>query len=217
MTPKFSKSDVVRTSYKTVSLCNSEWAQFILKDVPITGEYEGKNYWNCFDIYDYGEKGIRFLVGNGAPYYETNKYSSDLLQHYGLEIRNNYNGTSKEEKAKRKELLDAFCDSINNGIHDPLPVTSFANFKKQLVEQKKMWPDKSYCSISQRLLNSVSNKEIKTKINEGIKAVYDKVTPMQQKNTSEEEKIEFTLKIIASEQRIMNLKKEQKNNYDRSI
>lgn len=224
MTPKFSKSDVFRTTHKTVSLCNSEWAQYILKDIPLSGEYCGTNYWNNIEVYDYAEKDIRFLVGNGAPYYETDKYCSSILKQYGEEIKKYFSGWTKEDKAKRKELLDAFCDSINNGIHDPLAVTSFGNFKKQLVEQKAMWPEKSYCCIAKELMDAVPNlyphsrtEEIRNKINSGIKALYDKVTTMQKSDTSKEKKMEFTLNIIASKQRILNLKKEQRKEKDIEI
>lgn len=52
MTPKFTKADAYRTDKPIVSLCNIYEGQYIIKDMEKIGEYEGTNYWNCFDIYE---------------------------------------------------------------------------------------------------------------------------------------------------------------------
>ena len=213
MTPKFSKSDVFRTNNKIVGLAGgfAEFhSQFLLQGEERTGTYEGRSYFNCYDIYDVN--GIRFLVGNGAP--DTHNYSKQVLKELGTRAKE-LTGWTQEAINERKRLLGKFCDSIKNGIRDPEPVTSFGYFKKQLVEQKKMWPDKSYCEISKELLEETSEESIKEKINAGIKKVYDRMTSLQKKDTPEEKKMEFTLQTIAVVEKGRQEEKEKNQNPER--
>lgn len=171
MATKFSKADVYRTNNIVVSLCNSEYAQDIVKCFDRIGEYEGQNYWNCFDIYDID--GIRFLVGNGAPYYQTNKYNRELLKQTSKEIRN-INSWTENNIQKQKELVYKFCDSIKKGIHDPSVINSFQSYKKNLCEQIDFFPDKPLLKVASELTNYINIKnetEIKQKINDGINKV----------------------------------------------
>ncbi len=176
MTPKFSKSDAYRTANKIVGICNIDRIQFLLMGVPQDGWYEGRNYWNCFDIYDVN--GIRFHIGNGAT--ETNNYSSTLLTKLGNEAQK-LSGWDDATKKKRAELLKEFTDSIEKGIHDPSPVTSFANFKRQLVEQKDMWPNKDIREVAKELFDEIpyswtdeAKTELNTKINNGVEKIINK-------------------------------------------
>ena len=235
MTPKFSKSDAYRTTNKIVGICNEEWIQFLLKDETRDGEYEGRNYWDCFDIYDVN--GIRFHIGNGAS--QTNNYSSEILSKLGKEAQSIGRWTDEDIK-KRKELLKQFCTSIEKGIHDPAPVTTFGNFKKQLVEQHNMWPEKSFCQISKELLEYIPNlypytrtEEIKNKINDGLKKELEKLESKLEVSKLEhacfttfyfshsvsdipvaERKMEYVLRHIFRKQRDLNLRKEKKNGFE---
>lgn len=162
MTPKFSKQDAYRTSDTIVGICNENYIQHLLRGTDRTAEYEGVNYWNCFDIYDID--GIRFHVGNGAN--QTKNYSSELLKNLGEQARE-LHGWDELSVNKRKELLKEFCDSIHKGIHDPSPINNFTQFKKQLVEQKDMWPEKSWTEIGKLLNDCVTNKG-KEPVNTGL-------------------------------------------------
>ena len=121
--------------------------------------------------------------------------------------------TKLKEKSKEDTVkLSSAEPSNKKGIRDPAPVTSFANFKKQLVEQQDMWPEKSLLAIAKELLDSVplsKKKEVKEKINNGIKKEYEKVSGLQSESASENVKMEFALKVIAAKQRELNQKKEQ--------
>lgn len=171
MTPKFSKQDAYRTSKTIVGLAGSPYefyAQFLFKGEDRVGEYEGQNYWNCFDIYDVND--IRFHIGNGAK--NTKNFSYNVLKELG-EKAEKLHGWSNEDIIQRKELLKEFCDSIHKGIHDPSPINNFTQFKKQLVEQKDMWPEKSWTEIGKLLNDCVTNKG-KEAVNAGLgKAMTD--------------------------------------------
>ena len=130
MTPKFSKADAYRTDKPIVSLCNSYEAQYIIKDMNKIGEYEGVNYWNCFDIYE--ANGIRFFYGNGVGV--TNNYSTDILKNCASRIEK-INGWSENDIQLRKNIVKEFTDSIHAGITDPSPIKNFTQFKKELVKQ----------------------------------------------------------------------------------
>lgn len=176
MTPNFSKSDAYRTANKIVGICNEDRIQFLLMGVSKDGWYEGRNYWNCYDIYDVN--GIRFHIGNGAS--ETNNYSKKLLTKLGNEAQK-LHGWDDATKKKRAELLKEFTDSIEKGIRDPSPVTSLQNFKKQLVEQKDMWPNKDIREVAKELFNEIpsdwteeSKLDLNYKINNSLEKTIKK-------------------------------------------
>lgn len=209
MTPKFSKADAFRTTDKIVSLGNSYESQYVIRGLEKIGEYEGVNYWNCFDIYE--ANGIRFFQGEGCP--QLSESFNSIVKLCGKEIDNKCRGWSEEDVQKRKGLIEALCNNIKAGRHDPSKVTSFGNFKKQLVEQKKLWPDKSFISISKELLAHVPllypytrTEEIKDKINSGINAEINRLSGPGFNELSYETKLGCALQNLYTAQ----LKKEEK-------
>ncbi len=128
------------------------------------GEYEGANYWNCFDIYE--ANGIRFFYGNGVS--ETNNFSTELLNKYGKQI-NEIDGWTEEAINKRKEIVKQFCESIKKGIHDPSPIKNWSQFKKNLVQQMDFFPDKTAFDVAKELTDNWVVKEAKDEINSKLK------------------------------------------------
>ena len=215
MTPEFSTSDVFRTNNIIVSLHNRFEGYKLLAPFERDGYNSGRFGWN-YDIYDIN--GIRFLLGDREPDMLYN-YSTVLLNKYAMEIDALDHGDYNKYKDAAGKILKQFCDSIKKGIHDPAPVTSFANFNKQLVEQQDMWPEKSLLALAKELLDSVplsKEKEVKEKINNGIKKEYEKVSGLQSESASENVKMEFALKVITAKQRELNQKKEQNQENTRS-
>lgn len=156
MTYKFSKSDVYRTTDTIVSLGNIYEAQYLIRGMNKIGEYEGQNYWNCFDIYEYN--GIRFLHGEGVSV--SDNFSHKIMKETGINIDKAYYTCSStdEYRSKIKELLDTFCNSINKGIHDPSPILNFNQYKKNLYEQHNFYPEKPLLQIAQELNKYIPEK-----------------------------------------------------------
>lgn len=201
MVVKFSRSDVGRTNDIIVSLGNSYLGQFIVGDLVKTGEYEGENYWNCFDIYDYN--GIRFLYGNGKPM--SDNFSHRLFKKTAVELRA-VSGWSKEDIEKRKNILDAFCTTIRKGIHDPSPVNSFRSFKKNLIEQHSFFPDMNLADVAKLSLSATLVKDydrITAYINNCLSNLIKK-HPEQFKNLDENSKYNASLEYIIEEDRAKN-------------
>ncbi len=220
MKPEFSTSDVFRTNNTIVSLHNRLEGYKLLAPFKPDGYNSGKYGWN-YDIYDIN--GVRFLLGDREPDMPY-KYSTVLLNKYASEMdaldREITASDYKKYREAAEKIIEQFCTSIKKGIHDPAPVTSFSNFKKQLVEQHDMWPEKSYCQISKELLDEVpystKTESIKNKINKGIKKEYERVSELQSESASENVKIEFALKVITAKQRKLNHNKEQTQKNTRS-
>ncbi len=173
MKVQISKRDVFNTTRKIVDLGNSFEAQFLLH--PYQADfYNAGEQWN-YDVYDINGK--RFLYGDRTPDPWHKNYSTEIMKKYAGEARK-LDVTDKEYRAKHDRLMELFCESIDRGIHDPAPVTSFANFKRQLSEQHDMFPNKSLSQIGKELLEEVpygkKSGEIKEKINAGLKKLMEK-------------------------------------------
>ena len=136
------------------------------------GSYEGQNCWNSFDVYEVGN--VRFLYGNFSR--ESKDFSSKLLKEIGLKARDIWNNSfhndiyiSDETRVNEiQKLAEDFATSIEKGIHDPGPIKSFVSYKKELLEQHKMFPDKPLLEIASELTKCIVNDEAKQKVNIGI-------------------------------------------------
>lgn len=187
MTPKFTREDVYRTNDKIVSLGNMFEAQYIVSSMNKIGTYEGKNYWNCFDIYEHN--GIRFLYGEGTS--PTENYSHVLMKECGRTIKETCPSWLEEDKKKKLELIDKFCDSIEQNISI---IKSFKAFKHSLYEQKKKFPDKPLIEIASDLTKYyMYDDSVKEKISESLIKVMIKVI----KNTPEKMNDEIAKKALS--------------------
>ena len=178
MTPRYTRQDVFRTTYEMVDLGHIFEAQFLLKYYERVG-YNAGEQWN-YDIYDINGK--RFLYGDRTPDLKNN-YSTEILKKCGREAQK-LSWTDPDYQKKADKLMQEFCDSIDKGIHDPSPVTSFANFRRQLVEQKKMFPQKSLTDIAKELYNEIPYKkkdEVKVSIDAGFHKIMEKYAGLMSK------------------------------------
>lgn len=159
--------DIFNTPNTVVDMGNSFEFQFLVSQLSPQFYNAGTCGWN-YDVYDF--KGFRFLYGDRTPMGGRQNWSAKVLRPLARESR--AISISDENWTQRKdECLEKFCESIRKGIHDPEPVTSYRNFKRQLVEQKKMFPEESFASIAKELLGNVPykrKKEVEGKIREGL-------------------------------------------------
>lgn len=121
------------------------------------------------------------------------------------EMRNVNCISGEEDKAKREEILDKFIDSVNRGIHDPSQILNFNQYKKNLYEQHKMFPEKSLLEIGKELTDYIPNmiptkrgwdwakSDVKEKVNEGLQKYTQK---FYSNNKSSEEFMEEALKNV---------------------
>lgn len=195
MTPRFTKSDVYRTNDKIVSLGNMFEAQYLVSSMEKIGTYEGANYWNCYDIYEHN--GIRFLYGEGIS--PTNNYSHKLMKECGRTIKEKFPSWLEKDKVKKLELIDKFCETIEQGIHDPSKIKSFNSYKANLCEQKKFFPEKSLIDIASDLTkNYIEDESVKEKISVGLQKIM-KSYPERMKDKPLEEAAKEALNIIFEE------------------
>ncbi len=159
--------DVFNTLNTVVDMGNSFEFQFLVSQLSPQFYNAGTFGWN-YDVYDF--KGFRFLYGDRTPMGGRQNWSTKILRSLARASRAISFAEENYEK-KKDECLEKFCESIRKGIHDPAPVTSYGNFKRQLVEQKGMFPEESFASIAKELLGCVPykrKKEVEGKIREGL-------------------------------------------------
>lgn len=159
--------DVFNTPNTVVDMGNPFEFQFLVSQLSPQFYNAGTYGWN-YDVYDF--KGFRFLYGDRTPTGGRQNWSTKILR--SLARASRAISFSDENWTQRKdECLEKFCESIRKGIHDPEPVTSYGNFKRQLVEQKGMFPEESFASIAKELLDNVPykrKKEVEGKIRAGL-------------------------------------------------
>lgn len=159
--------DVFNTPNTVVDMGNSFEFQFLVSQLSPQFYNAGIYGWN-YDVYDF--KGFRFLYGDRTPMRGRQNWSTKVLRPLARASR--AISFSDENWTQRKdECLEKFCESIRKGIHDPEPVTSYGNFKRQLVEQKGMFPEESLVSIAKELLDEIPYKkrsEVEAKIRAGF-------------------------------------------------
>ncbi|MBO4858713.1 MAG: hypothetical protein J5527_09375 [Treponema sp.] len=218
MIPKFSKADAYRTDKPIVSLCNSYEGQYIIKDMNKIGEYEGTNYWNCFDIYE--ANGIRFFYGNGVNY--TNNFSTDILKDCSSRIEKII-GWSESDIQLRKNIVKEFTDSIHAGIKDPSPIKNFTQFKKELVKQVDSY-DKltglnklpvDMLKISSILTKHIVSDEAKVEINQKLQtAILENqrdCAGFYQNDKTDKEKLSTTLILVYRQEKDRQIHHDKKN------
>lgn len=215
MKTKLSAKDIFNTNRQIVDLGNSFEAQFLL--MPYSADfYNAGEQWN-YDVYDINGK--RFLYGDRTPDPRKKNYSTEVMKKCAREARN-LDHTDKEYRSKHERLMEIFCDSIDRGIHDPAPVTSFANFKRQLSEQKEMFPDKSLTQIGKELLDEIpygkKTEEIKGKINVGLMKVMEKYKGLMSR-ARPGMKMEACLKLVCVEQSKKNAREKKMEAPGRSM
>ena len=214
MIHKFTKSDVYRTNRQVIKVGMSFESQFLFQAYTREGWNEGVQ-WN-YDIYDIGGK--RFLWGNVEP--DRHIFSTKILEEIGLKARETSNIINAEERQEAvNKLLKEFCDSIDKGIHDPSPITSFNSFAKNLSEQHDFFPEKSLIEISKELLekhihynwNKPEEKQaVKDKISLKMKKYMDSNLNFNDIASIKEESMNKMLsKIVADYKEKENIKKKQ--------
>lgn len=124
--------------------------------------------WN-YDVYDIN--GVGFVEGDRIPNFEnSSRYSEEILN----KVTDKINEISKKsyfQKTEYSEFLDAFkefTDSVKQGIHDPSTIKSFANYKREFLDQKNQHPDEDLLLVAQRLTKHIDPKA-KEKIQEVLK------------------------------------------------
>lgn len=209
MTPKFSKADDYRTDKPIVSLCNSYEGQYIVNAIEKIGEYEGQNYWNCFDIYE--ANGIRFFYGNGVS--PTNNFHSEILKDCGKRLEA-LSGWTDDVQQKRKEIVKEFTDSIHAGIKDPTPVKNWSQFKKNLVQQMDFFPEKKAFDVAKDLTDKWVLKEAKEEINTKLQAAMLEnqrdCAGFYQNVKTDKEKLDTTLMFVYRQEKDRQLQRDQK-------
>lgn len=209
MTPKFTKADAYRTDKPIVSLCNSYEGQYIIKDMKKIGEYEGQNYWNCFDIYE--ANGVRVFYGNGVS--PTDNYNTEILKDCGKRLEE-LNGWSDETIHKRKEIVKEFTDSVLAGIKDPSPIKNWSQFKKNLVQQVDFFPKKSVLEIAKNLTDKWIVSEAKDEINSKLQSAMVEnrrdCPGFYQNDKTDKEKLETTLTLIYRQEKDRQILRNQK-------
>lgn len=202
MKTEMKSKDVFNTTNIVVDLGQSVEAQNLLSG--FSPDYYNAGYLgHNFDIYDIN--GIRFLLGGRTPdpwQYKRTTYSTEILKKCSKEMYS-LDSTARDYQEKKLRIMEVFCNSIERGIHDPKPVTSWPNFKRQLAEQKAMFPNKTLTLIGKELLEEVpsgkNSGEIKERICDGIQKVID-AHPELGVPGQPERKMEGALRIIHDEQ-----------------
>lgn len=159
--------NVFNTIYTVVDMGNSFDFQFLANHISPQFYNAGTFGWN-YDVYDF--KGFRFLHGDRTPMKGRQNWSTKALKSMAR-VSRGISYADEDWKERKDACLEKFCDSIRRGIRDPEPVTSYGNFKRQLVEQKGMFPDESFASIAKELLDNIPYKrkaEVEGKIREGL-------------------------------------------------
>lgn len=162
MTPRWTTKEAKDLNNRIVDVSFSDQIQHLLKFFNRVGYNAGPLGWN-YDIYN--ENNVTIVYGDRVP--DSIKYncSREIVAKVSDVAKNL--SWSNDDKLKAVKLMKEFTDSIHAGIHDPTPINNFTQFKKQLVEQKDMWPEKSFVEIG-KILNSAITKNGKEPVNTGL-------------------------------------------------
>lgn len=216
MTPKFTKADAYRTDKPIVSLCNIYEGQYIIKDMEKIGEYEGTNYWNCFDIYE--ANGVRFFYGNGIG--KTGNFSNDILKQCAAKIAG-IDGWTEDKIQMRKNIVKEFTDSIHTGVKDPSPIKNFSQFKRELVKQVDSYNrltgrDKpvDMLKISSILSKFIVSDEAKAEINAKLQGAMLEnqrdCAGFYQNDKTDKDKLATTLSLVYRQEKDRQIQRDQK-------
>lgn len=217
MTPKFSKADAYRTDKPIVSLCNSFEGQYIIKDMEKIGEYEGTNYWNCFDIYE--SNGIRFFYGSGVD--STKNFSKDILKNCASRIQK-INGWSETDNQLRRNIVKEFADSIQAGVKDPSPIKSFTQFKRELVKQVDAYDRLTEMNktpvdileissiLSKYIVSDEAKDEINAKLQNAMLENQRDCAGFYQNDRTDKDKLGTTLLLVYRQEKDRQIQRDQK-------
>lgn len=203
MTPKFTKSDAYRTDKPIVSLCNIYEGQYIIKNMEKIGEYEGTNYWNCFDIYE--ANGVRFFYGNGIG--KTGNFSNDILKQCAAKIAG-IDGWTEDKIQIRKNIVKS-------------PIKNFSQFKRELVKQVDSYDrltgrDKpvDMLKISSILSKFIVSDEAKAEINAKLQGAMLEnqrdCAGFYQNDKTDKDKLSTTLSLVYRQEKDRQIQRDQK-------
>lgn len=216
MTPKFTKADAFRTDKPIVSLCNIYEGQYIIKDMNKIGEYEGVNYWNCFDIYE--ANGVRFFYGNGQN--STKNFSTDILKECAARI-SKIDGWTEDKIQMRKNIVKEFTDSIHAGVKNPSPIKNFSQFKRELVKQVDSYDRLTgrYKSVDMLKISSVlsrfivsdeAKEEINSKLQTAMTENQRDCAGFYQNDKTDKDKLATTLSLVYRQEKDRQIQRDQK-------
>lgn len=177
MKTKMAKADVESKFSNVIVLYNyqTEAVNSIKKTFSPVGYNAGVYGWN-YDVYDIN--GVGFVEGYRIPNFTNSaRYSKEILDKVTDKINEIWKNNRKHEnipsynyKKEQAEFLNAFkefTDSVKQGIHDPSTIKTFADFKREFIDQKNQHPDENLLLLAQRLTNHIA-PESKEKIQEAL-------------------------------------------------
>lgn len=176
---EMTKSDVESEFSKVVVLHGGQqkFINLLKRAVEPYGYNAGVYGWN-YDVYKIN--GIGFAEGYRIPNFRNEaRYSQEIMDNAVEKaeevVKNNRkpeNIPSYNYEKEKSEVLDAlkvFTDSVRQGIHDPSVIRTFADYKRELVDQKKQHPHEDILTAAKRLDSHFYDEEARKKINGELK------------------------------------------------
>ncbi len=177
MKVSMTKADVESEFSNVVVLYNyqNKVVNSIKKAFNPIGYNAGVYGWN-YDVYDIN--GIGFVEGYRIPNFRNStRYSKEILDKVVNKIDEIWGNNRKHEnipsynyEKEQAEFSDAFkefTDSVKQGIHDPQTIRTFADYKREFIDQKNQHPDEDLLSVAKRLTKHIA-PDSKDKIQQAL-------------------------------------------------
>lgn len=221
MKTKMTKADVESEFSNVIVLYNyqTEAVNSIKKTFSPVGYNAGVYGWN-YDVYDIN--GVGFVEGYRIPTFTNSaRYSKEILNKVTNKIdeiwannRKSENIPSYNYQKEQAEFLDAFkefTDSVKQGIHDPQRIHTFADYKRELIDQKNQHTEEDLILVAQRLSSYFSDDEAKTKISDILSKKMQKLSSI----SDNKQKLNAVLNDIFNEKTIKKNPERKSEGYER--
>lgn len=176
---EMTKSDVEDEFSKVVVLHGGQqkFINLLKRAVEPYGYNAGVYGWN-YDVYKLN--GIGLVEGYRIPNFRNEARFSQEIMDNAVEkaeevVKNNRKPENipsynyEKEKSEVKDALKVFTDSVRQGVHDPSVIRTFADYKRELVDQKKQHPHEDILTAAKRLDSHFYDEEARKKINGELK------------------------------------------------
>lgn len=171
--PRLRRKDVENMNPSVIDV--GYHAQTLLRSFEPVGYVHSDFYGFSYYVYDIN--GFTVIDKNGDSFKNEARISYDVLDNLEkkaeqLATNNAYGNytdeVARKEKSDMQALFTQFTDSVKQGIHDPSQILTFADYKRELIDQKKQHPEKDLISISSMLFKDYLRPEAKEKINAAL-------------------------------------------------
>lgn len=189
MISEVTKADIEQQYGKVVVLHSynkqqKEAMDFLQQHCDAEGYNAGVYGWN-YNVYNIN--GIAFVEGYRVPNFRNEvKFSNKILETSVNEayevVKNarkpeNIKSYSRiQEQLKISDVFKKFTDSVEQGICDPSTIRSFADYKRELIDQKNQNPTDDLLKIAQSLSSYFYDDETKNKISGALENRMQKYT-----------------------------------------